>query len=257
MTRTDPSGTPALAAFNVAKSFGGVQAVRGVDFSVAEGSRAALIGPNGAGKSTLFNLIAGELATDTGRIQLFGIDVTRNSVAQRARRGLGRTYQISELFLDLTVEQNLLLAVLGGTAAEFSLLRSWTSYRDELAWVHEVAEQVELSQYVHGTVKDLSYGLQRQLELGLALAMRPKIIMLDEPAAGLSPAERVTLTDLIGRLPREITLVVIEHDMDIVMEVADIVSVLNEGLIIAEDTPVRIRENEEVQRVYLGSGLLT
>lgn len=251
--KTHSANTYALDASGVSKSFGGVHAVRGVDFTVPIGSRCALIGPNGAGKSTLFNLIAGELPTDSGRIHLFGQDVTHGGVAKRARLGLGRTYQISELFLQLTVQENLLLAALGGTGAKYAFFRRWQSYRDELSWVHEVAERVDLADQLMTAVRDLSHGLQRQLELGMALAMRPKLVMLDEPAAGLSPAERRTLATLIAELPRDITLVLIEHDMDIVLDVADRVSVLNEGELIAEDTPVGIRANREVQRVYLGS----
>jgi len=243
----------ALITRGVSKSFGGVRAVRSVDFSVPVGARCALIGPNGAGKSTLFNLIAGDLTADTGRIELFGTDVTRKSVHHRARMGLGRTYQISELFLELTVEENLFLASISGTGAEFALL----SRRDRLAkhrdWVEQVARDVDLQDHLHARVKDLSHGLQRQLELGLALAMRPRLIMLDEPAAGLSPGERVKLTRLIQELPKHITLVLIEHDMDIVLEVAERISVLHEGSLIAEDTPDGIRTNKDVQRVYLGS----
>lgn len=249
-----PSGQPewALMVAGVSKSFGGVHAVRSVDFSVPVGSRCALIGPNGAGKSTLFNLIAGELRVDAGRIRLFGHDVTGKGVRQRARLGLGRTYQISELFLQLTVEQNLLLATLSGSGLEFGLLRPWRVLRPQLDWVRQVAEQVDLADYLGSPVKDLSHGLQRQLELGMALAMRPRLIMLDEPAAGLSPGERRRLADLIKALPREITLVLIEHDMDIVLDVADRISVLHEGRLIAEDTPEGIRTNRQVQEVYLG-----
>lgn len=246
----------ALITRGVSKSFGGVRAVRSVDFSVPVGARCALIGPNGAGKSTLFNLIAGDLTADTGRIELFGTDVTRKSVHHRARMGLGRTYQISELFLELTVEENLFLASISGTGAEFALL----SRRDRLAkhrdWVEQVAHDVDLSDHLQARVKDLSHGLQRQLELGLALAMRPRLIMLDEPAAGLSPGERVKLTRLIQELPKHITLVLIEHDMDIVLDVAQYITVLHEGSVIAEDTPEGIRANEQVQRVYLGSAFV-
>lgn len=246
----------ALVTTGVSKSFGGVQAVRSVDFSVPVGARWALIGPNGAGKSTLFNLIAGELTVDSGRITLFGVDVTHRSVRDRARMGLGRTYQISELFLGLTVEENLFLASAGGSGMEFTLFTPWTTQRERREWVRQVARDVDLADYLNTPVKDLSHGLQRQLELGMALAMRPRLIMLDEPAAGLAPGERRTLTALIKALPADITLVLIEHDMDIVLDVAQYITVLHEGSVIAEDTPEGIRANEQVQRVYLGSAFV-
>lgn len=243
----------ALSTLSVSKNFSGVQAVRQVDLSVPVGERRALIGPNGAGKSTLFNLITGELAADQGRIEVFGIDVTKMPVQGRARLGLGRTYQISQLFLDLTVEESLFLAGTADSRIHFTFFRPWDGYRRDREWAEKVAVEVGLEDKLKVQVRELSHGLQRQLELGLAIAMRPRLILLDEPAAGLSPGERLTLTTLITKLPKDITLILIEHDMEIVLDIADRISVLNHGSLIVEDTPAGIKSNREVQQIYLGS----
>jgi branched-chain amino acid transport system ATP-binding protein len=248
-----PTSELALVVNSVSKSFGGVQAVRDVSLQVPVGERRALIGPNGAGKTTLFNTIAGELTADHGQIAIFGTDITKKSVQQRARLGIGRTYQISQLFPNLTVEENLFLAGAAEYRSRFSLLRRWHSATGHIAWAREVAEQVGLSAFLNQRVAEISHGLQRQLEVGMAIAMRPRLIMLDEPAAGLSPSERVVLAGLISALPRDVTLVVIEHDMDIVLEIADAITVLHHGSVIAEGTPTEIRSNKEVQKVYLGT----
>jgi branched-chain amino acid transport system ATP-binding protein len=221
--------------------------------AVPVGERRALIGPNGAGKTTLFNLITGELKPDAGRVEIFSNDITKKSVQARARLGLGRTYQISQLFLALTVEQNLFLAGVANRKMEFNIFKLWKKNVPEREWAREVAGQVGLVDYLDEKVKDLSHGLQRQLEIGMAIAMRPRLIMLDEPAAGLSPSERVILTSLIKDLPRDVTLILIEHDMEIVLDLADSITVLDRGSVIAEGTPTEIRTNELVQKVYLGS----
>ena len=243
----------ALEVMSVSKSFGGVQAVRSVNLAVSIGERRALIGPNGAGKTTLFNTIAGELVPNEGQIKIFDIEITKKSVQERANLGLGRTYQISQLFLDLTVEENLFLA---GTASKYSAFRffsPWRKHTQERDWACEVAEQVVLLSYLNAKVAELSHGLQRQLEIGMAIAMHPRLIMLDEPAAGLSSSERIILTDLIKKLPRTVTLILIEHDMEIVLDIADQITVLYHGTVIAEGVPAVIRANQEVQKVYLGS----
>jgi branched-chain amino acid transport system ATP-binding protein len=243
----------ALEVMSVSKYFGGVQAVRSVNLSVPIGERRALIGPNGAGKTTLFNTIAGELIPNEGKIKIFDVDITKKSVQQRANLGLGRTYQVSQLFLDLTVEENLYLAGTAGKTSAFRFFSPWRGYTGERDWARQVAEQVGLLAHLDARVAELSHGLQRQLEVGMAIAMRPKLIMLDEPAAGLSPSERIILTDLIKKLPRTATLILIEHDMDIVLDIADRITVLYHGSVIAEGTPAEIRSNPEVQKVYLGS----
>ncbi|MHC1783703.1 MAG: ABC transporter ATP-binding protein [Anaerolineaceae bacterium] len=248
-----PDQTHALTIESVSKNFGGVHAVRSVSFEVPVGERRALIGPNGAGKTTLFNTIAGELVPNEGSIHFFGTDITRKSVQKRANLGLGRTYQISQLFLNLTVEENLYLAGSGGATKAFSFFGPWKKNKTERDWVQEVTDRVGLHDYLVSKVSELSHGLQRQLEIGMALAMRPKLIMLDEPAAGLSPSERIILTSIIKKLPREATLILIEHDMEIVLDIADRITVMFHGSVIAEGTPTEIRSNVEVQKVYLGS----
>lgn len=184
---------------------------------------------------------------------LFDRNISSLSVQKRARLGLGRTYQISQLFLELTVEQNLFLASYrkGGVGASF--FTSWVSFKDARKWIKEVADQVGLEEYIHHTVSELSHGMQRQLEIGIALAMKPKLIMLDEPAAGLSPSERQELKQLLLKLPKDITMVLIEHDMELVLEIAERIDVLHRGSLIASDTPENIQTNKEVQEVYLGS----
>jgi branched-chain amino acid transport system ATP-binding protein len=248
-----PDQMHALTINSVSKNFGGVRAVRSVSFEVPVGERRALIGPNGAGKTTLFNTIAGEMVPNEGSIRFFGTDITRTSVQKRANLGLGRTYQISQLFLNLTVEENLYLAGAGGATKAFSFFGPWKKNKAEREWVQEVTDRVGLHEYLDSKVSELSHGLQRQLEIGMALAMRPKLIMLDEPAAGLSPSERIILTDIIKKLPREATLILIEHDMEIVLDIADRITVMFHGSVIAEGTPAEIRSNVEVQKVYLGS----
>jgi branched-chain amino acid transport system ATP-binding protein len=249
---TSPDQKHAIVTRQVSKTFGGVKAVQGVDLSIAVGERRALIGPNGAGKSTLFNLITGEIPVDDGQIHVLGRDATRFSVQRRARLGLGRTYQISQLFLNLTVEQSLFLASATTTGLGFSLLARWRDRAADRAWTRDVAEQVGLTEHLFRTVGELAHGLQRQLELGMALAMRPRLVMLDEPAAGLSPAERQTLVALIRAMPPDITLILIEHDMDIVMELAQRITVLHRGAVITEGAPDEIRKDTTVQRIYLG-----
>jgi len=239
---------------SLSKSFGGVHAVRSADLTVAVGERRALIGPNGAGKTTLFNIITGELAVDAGRIEIFGIDITNKTVRERAKLGLGRTYQISQLFLNLTVEESLFLAAAAADRGmEFHFLSPWRNRAKVVQWAHHSAERVNLAPYLSKRVSELSHGLQRQLEVGMAIAMRPRLIMLDEPAAGLSPSERLVLTSLIKGLSREVTVILIEHDMEVVLDIADRITVLQHGSVIAEGIPAEIRTNQKVQDVYLGT----
>ncbi|MCD6577307.1 MAG: ABC transporter ATP-binding protein [Anaerolineaceae bacterium] len=248
-----PDQVYALKVDSVSKNFDGVQAVRSANLAVPIGERRALIGPNGAGKTTLFNLIAGELSLDEGKIEMFGIDVTKKSVQQRAKLGLGRTFQISKLFPALTVEENLFLAGAANKNIEFKFLKAWKNYDEERTWLRQVAEQVELTDYLEEKVSEISHGLQRQLELGMAVAMHPRLIMLDEPAAGLSPSERIMLIKLIKKLPGDVTLVLIEHNMEIVLDIAEQITVLHRGSVIAEGPSAEIKRNREVQDIYFGS----
>jgi len=237
----------------VGRRFGGVRAVRDVDLDVLPGERRAILGPNGAGKTTLFNVISGEFPPTSGSIELFGRDVTHVPARKRARAGLSRTFQKSRLFLGLTVEDNLYLAVLGVKGGHLRPVRLGRDGKMR-ARARELAAQVGLGGRLDTLVGSLSHGEQRQLEVGMARAGEPKLMMLDEPAAGLSRGERVALTDLLLTLDRSITLILIEHDMDVALRVAERVTMMHDGRVIVEGTPDEIRANEQVHDLYLGRG---
>ena len=244
---------PALALTAVQRRFGGVVAVQDVTLSVAPGARHGIIGPNGAGKTTLFNVISGELPATGGRIDLFGQDITRMAPARRVGLGLGRTYQITRTFATLTVRENLTLAVHGLRGSKFSMFRPWRRYTEQGSAVEGLAEQFELSHRLDSPAADLSHGEQRQLEVALALALQPRLLLLDEPGAGLSPRERVMMRTLLGRLPADLTLVMIEHDMELVREIVDRITVLHLARVVADGTTAEIQANEHVGEIYLGS----
>ncbi|HXV56902.1 MAG TPA: ABC transporter ATP-binding protein [Gaiellaceae bacterium] len=251
---TEPqSAEPILRLRGVGRRFGGVLAVHDVDLDVMPGERRALLGPNGAGKTTLFNVISGEFPPTAGRVELFGRDVTTMPARRRAKLGLTRTFQTSRLFLGLTVEDNLYLAVVGVRGGHLRPVR--LSGRDGpiRARARELAERVGLERQLGTLVGSLSHGEQRQLEVGMARAGDPKIMMLDEPAAGLSRGERVALTELLLGLDRDITLILIEHDMDVALGVAERVTMMHDGRVIVEGTPAEIRANQLVHDLYLGS----
>jgi branched-chain amino acid transport system ATP-binding protein len=242
---------PVLEARNLSKRFGGVLAVRDVNLRVTTGERRVTLGPNGAGKTTLFNLIAGLDTPTTGTVALFGADVTNLGAPQRARRGLSRTFQTSRLLSGLTVEDNLYLAVLGVAGGRFRLLRTG---RDKAARrrARESAERAGIADLLPRPAADLSHGEQRQLEIALALAARPRLLLLDEPAAGLSRAERQQLTAVLLSLDRDVTLLMIEHDMDVAFAVAEWVTMMHEGAVIVEGPPDEIRADKRVHDLYLG-----
>ncbi|GAC1400605.1 MAG: ABC transporter ATP-binding protein [Chloroflexota bacterium] len=233
------------------RRFGGLVAVEDVTFSIMPGERRAVLGPNGAGKTTLFNLIAGEYRPTHGKIRFFGHDVTRLPPRKRVRIGLTRTYQNALLFQGLSVNDNLYLAFRGVVPNRMSLLRPRRGDR-YVQRAGEICEQIGLSSVRYRPVGELSHGEQRQLELGIALAGGPRILILDEPAAGLAPGERVTLTNLLLALDPTISVLLIEHDMDVAFRIAQRVTVMHNGHIIADGTPDDIRNSEEIQRVYLG-----
>jgi branched-chain amino acid transport system ATP-binding protein len=248
------SAEPILLLRGVGRRFGGLDAVRGVDLDVRPGERRAILGPNGAGKTTLFNVIAGEFPPTAGAIRIFGTDVTVLPARTRVRLGLTRTYQTSRLFLGLSVEDNLYLAVLGvygGRLRPVVLPGRDGGLREK---ARAAAGRVGLTGRLGDLVRDLSHGEQRQLEIGLALAGEPRIMMLDEPAAGLSRAERIALTEMLVGLDRAITLLLIEHDMDVALTVAEYVTMMHDGRVIVEGTPAEIRANELVHDLYLGRG---
>jgi len=244
----------ALALQNVSKSFGGIDAINKVNLTVTEGESRALIGPNGAGKSTLFNLATGEISLDRGRILLFGRDLTHAPVQTRIASQLGRTYQVSNLFTQLTVEENLFLASWKTRSKRTSplatLFRSWQRFENQRRHIAQIASRVGLEDQFHVPVEELSHGEHRQLEIGITLAHDPRILLLDEPMAGLSAGERGFMTELIMSLKKDITVVIIEHDIDVAFSIADQVSVLHHGAIIAEGSPEQIEANEKVQEIY-------
>jgi branched-chain amino acid transport system ATP-binding protein len=244
----------ALRVLDVSKSFGGVQAIRNVSLEIAAGERISVIGTNGAGKSTLFNAVAGVFAVTSGTIELFGETVTKLSTATRAKRGLARTFQTSRLFEQLTAADNVFIA-LGGNEYTGGLLRLARRNPQRWASVERLLDRVGLEGRGGQQVADLSHGEQRQLELAMALALQPKLLMLDEPAAGFSPAERGKLITLLRELPQEITLLLIEHDMDIALAVASRVIVMHDGEKILEGTPDQIRNSERVREIYLGGSI--
>ncbi|MCX7624159.1 MAG: ABC transporter ATP-binding protein [Thermomicrobium sp.] len=241
----------ALELQGVGRRFGGLAAVRDVSLALEPGERRAIIGPNGAGKTTLFNLVTGELRPTAGTIRFFGRDVTALPPHQRVRLGLARTYQTPLVFPRLTVRDNLYLAVRGVRPWRLSL-RAPRPGDPEFAVVAELAERVGLRHALSALAGALSHGEQRQLEIAMALASRPKLLLLDEPAAGLSPAERESLAALLGSLDPTMTVLLIEHDMDVAFQVAQRVTVLHEGSVIAEGTPEAIASDPRVRAVYLG-----
>jgi branched-chain amino acid transport system ATP-binding protein len=246
---------PILRLRGVGRRFGGVHAVRDVDLEVRPGERRAILGPNGAGKTTLFNLISGEFPPTAGTVELFGSDVSGAPARKRARMGLSRTFQTSRLFLGLTVEDNLYLAVLGVHEGHLRIVPSKADgeLREK---ARAMGEAIGLADRLDALVMDLSHGEQRQLEVGMARVSAPKLMMLDEPAAGLSRAERLKLTELLLRLDPSVTLILIEHDMDVALRVAQWVTMMHDGRVIVEGTPDEIRANQTVHDLYLGSGLI-
>ena len=244
---------PILRLRGVGRRFGGVHAVKDVDLDIRPGERRAILGPNGAGKTTLFNVISGEFGPTAGSIELFGRDVTAEPGRKRARLGLSRTFQTSKLFLGLTVEDNLYIALLGARDGHLRIVRSRQD-NEMRERAREMAGAVGLEEVLDREVGELSHGEQRQLELGMARATDPKLMMLDEPAAGLSRAERLRLTEMLRALDPHITLILIEHDMDVALGVAEWVTMMHNGTVLVEGTPDEIRSNETVHELYLGSG---
>ena len=248
---------PALTLRNVTKKYGALVAVDDVSLEVAKGGRHALIGPNGAGKSTLFNLVAGGLPATSGQILFSGDDVTRRSAAWRARRGLGKTFQHSSLFLSMNPLDNVALAAQRVAGKGMSWVTSSTRRNSE---IDDLAEQcvadVGLADRSHIMTGNLSHGERRQLEVAVALATRPKLLLLDEPAAGMSPAESHRFIELVRSLPEDLTVVIIEHDLELVFQLADRVSVLHLGGLIADGPADEVREDPAVQQAYLGEGSL-
>jgi branched-chain amino acid transport system ATP-binding protein len=227
--------------------------VDAVTLTIRPGERRALIGPNGAGKTTLFNLIAGALPLTSGRISLFGHDVTAAPAHRRAALGLARTFQITNLFPDLTVRENCLLAVQAHTRARFAMLRPVSHYVALLERARVTLASLALESLGDAVVRNLSHGEQRQLEIALALAGRPRVLLLDEPTAGLSPAESRLMAGLLRGLDPAITVLMIEHDMDIALELSEMVTVLHYGRVIADGPREQVKADPQVKEIYLGA----
>ena len=244
--------TAALSLSGLAKQFGGLSAVDGVSLTVAPGERLAIIGPNGAGKTTLFSLISGEQRPTAGDITLFGHDVTRLPPHRRAALGLARTYQITNLFPGLSALDNCVLAAQALLPMKLHVHRSAARYPDLFVRARAVLDSVGLGAKSAEAVRNLSHGEQRQLEIGLALAGAPRLILLDEPTAGLSPGESQLMTELLKRLDPAITLLVIEHDMDVAFALTDRITVLHYGRVVADGLAKDVKADPMVQEIYLG-----
>ena len=239
---------------SLSKTFGGLQAVRDVSLKIMPGDRKAIIGPNGAGKTTLFNLISGIFPATSGQVLLFGRDVTRWPSHRRATLGMARTFQVTSLFPKLTVLDNLLLAIKGRRASKFVMWRFLSSYRDIYEEAYELLQRAAFLDRKDVEVRRLSHGEQRQLEIVLGLAGDPHILLLDEPAAGLSSGESAEMARFLRGLDPQLAILLIEHDMDIVFEVSDDISVLHFGEVLESGPAKRIRASAKVQEIYLGTG---
>ncbi len=250
------AATTLLAVEGLTKSYGGVHAVRGVSFELKAGEILALIGPNGAGKSTCFDMLNGQNMPDSGRIMLLGQDTTGHKPRAVWRLGVGRTFQITATFATMTVRENVQVALLSHGRHLFDLVSSTRNFEKDEAG--RLLELVGMGGYAERPCGELAYGDLKRLELAIALANRPKLLLMDEPTAGMAPRERIELMRLTARIAREqgIGVLFTEHDMDVVFEHADRVLVLNRGSLIAQGTPEQVRGNHEVRAVYLGEGLV-
>ena len=241
-----------LEARDLRKSFGALEVTRGVSIALPAGGRQAVVGPNGSGKTTLFNLLAGEIAADGGEIRLDGRDISHLPPDARARAGLTRSFQKNNLFPDLTVRENLGLAIAIGERWGRVFWRRFARMPGLAGRVDALAERIHVADFLDRTVRTLAYGTQRQLEIGLALAVAPKVLLLDEPTAGMSAEETAAMTTLIAGLPRDVALLIIEHDMAVVFEIAERITVLDYGSVLVEGTPAEVRASDVVRRRYLG-----
>jgi len=244
--------TVCLVLQGLTKNFGGLRAVDHVDLEVKAGERRGIIGPNGAGKTTLFNLICGEFPPSDGRIVHFGKDVTRIPAHKRIALGIARTFQITNLFPNLTVLQNVLLAAQGLERTKYVMYLPISSYSHLYEKSERFLKEFELWEKRDILVKNLSHGDQRQIEISLALVGQPRLLLLDEPTAGLSPAETLSFTTMLKKLDPDMTILLIEHDMDVAFEFAENITVLHQGSLIASGNNEDIKANTKVQEIYLG-----
>lgn len=243
----------ALSVEGVSIGFGGVNALSQVDMAIEPGERRAVVGPNGAGKSTLFNVIGGQLRPDAGTITLLGEVVTKESPFQRAQRGLARTWQITNLFDPLSVYETVQLAVAATKTARRVFWKALDGFGEISSAAEGLLKQWDLWELRDRAVQDLAYGQQRLLEIVVSLAANPSVLLLDEPTAGLSPAEAERMTKIVGDLPRNVTLVMIEHDMSVAFALADQMTVLLQGDVLAQGPTDEVRKRDDVIEAYLGS----
>lgn len=247
------SALPALAVEGLDKRFGSLHVTRGVQFALDVGARHALIGPNGAGKTTIVGLLTGMIQPDSGSVRLFGEEILGKSPEARVKAGLVRTFQITSLFRELTVEENVFLAVSERNGRSGNFFRAAGRCTELLDETHGILRQMQLDGFAGTRIQDLAYGQQRLVEIALALALRPKVLLLDEPAAGIPSSESFLLLDALASLPTEIAIMMIEHDMSLVRRFATDVTVLVHGGIILSGPVERVMSSEEVQKAYLGS----
>ncbi len=245
---------PVLELKGLSKSFGGLHAVQDVNLKIFPGDRKAIIGPNGAGKTTLFNVVTGVLPATSGQVLLFGNDVTGWASHRRTALGMARTFQVTSLFPKLTVLENVLLAIKGLRRTKFVMWRPLSSYRDVYEKARGLLENAGYWDRREVEVRSLSHGERRQVEVVLGLASDPKILLLDEPAAGLASGESQEMTEFLKRLDPQLAILLIEHDMDVVFDFADHISVLHFGQVVEEGATEHIRASEKVQEIYLGTG---
>lgn len=245
---------PTLRTEGLSKTWGRFQANKDISITLESGSRHALIGPNGAGKTTFINLLTGTLEPTAGRVFLGEDDVTHLAPHSRVRRGMTRTFQINTLFSGLTVLESVLLAVCERKGLQFRMHRTLASHVDEVNESMALLETLNLSKDANTITRTLAYGRQRLVEIALALATRPKVLLLDEPAAGIPAAESAELFEVISNLPRDVTIMFIEHDMGLVFRFAERITVLVGGQVLCEGTPAEIAANPRVKDVYLGEG---
>jgi len=243
---------PALEVTNLNKRFGGLPATRDVSLTVMPGERRLIIGPNGAGKTTLFNLITGDLTADAGSVKLFGTEMIGMRTQQRVHMGLARTYQILTLFPRERLVHNVVLSLLGLDKRRWNPLTVLTDQRDLYVTARRALDRVGLGDSAERVVHETSYGERRRLELAMALAQQPKVLLLDEPLAGLSQGERQTVRSLLDTIPRDVTIVMIEHDMDTALDFAERITLLHYGEVILEGTRAEVVADPRTREVYLG-----
>jgi branched-chain amino acid transport system ATP-binding protein len=243
---------PLIETRNVNKNFGALRASRDINFKIEEGARHALIGPNGAGKTTFINLLTGVLAPTTGQVLFKGADITTVPQAERVKLGIARTFQINRLFRGLSVLENVYIAIAERVGAAPSMLIPAGSRRDVIEESMQLLERLKLADSAHLKISELPYGRQRLVELAIALGLKPQVLLLDEPAAGVPSAESHIILDAVDALPKSIGVLIIDHDMDLVFRFARYITVLVRGAIFAQGTPKEIGANEDVRAVYLG-----